>query len=85
MAKASPPATHCAAPRGPRPAATAPSGRQEEGPVFAIELLTAKARENGWTLLFPDRHPHTGGDHQHAAHLESRDGFEIELITPHTA
>ncbi|WP_239516881.1 MULTISPECIES: glyoxalase [unclassified Streptomyces] len=50
-----------------------------------VELLTAKARENGWMLLFPDRHPHAGGDHQHVAHLESRDGFEIELIAPHTA
>ncbi|MGW6875907.1 VOC family protein [Streptomyces xanthophaeus] len=47
-----------------------------------VDLLTAKARENGWTLLFPDRHPHAGGTHQHAAYLESRDGFEIELVTP---
>ncbi|MGW9369630.1 VOC family protein [Streptomyces xanthophaeus] len=47
-----------------------------------VDLLTAKARENGWTLLFPDRHPHAGGNHQHAAYLESRDGFEIELVAP---
>ncbi|MFE5512239.1 VOC family protein [Streptomyces sp. NPDC056529] len=47
-----------------------------------VDILTAKACENGWTLLFPDRHPHAGGAHQHAAYLESRDGFEIELITP---
>ncbi|MEV7111716.1 glyoxalase [Streptomyces anulatus] len=30
----------------------------------------------------PDRHPHAGGSHQHAAYLESRDGFEIELVAP---
>lgn len=23
-----------------------------------VDLLTAKAQENGWTLLFPDTHPH---------------------------
>lgn len=50
-----------------------------------VDLLVAKARENGWTLLFPDRHPHAGGSHQHAAYLESRDGFEIELVAPLTA
>ncbi|MEV7730114.1 VOC family protein [Streptomyces sp. NPDC087917] len=47
-----------------------------------VDLLTAKARENGWTLLFPDRHPHAGGNHQHAAYLESTDGFETELVAP---
>lgn len=47
-----------------------------------VDLLTSKARENGWTLLFPDRHPHAGGSHQHTAYLESRDGFEIELVAP---
>ncbi|WP_424216488.1 VOC family protein (plasmid) [Streptomyces sp. BI20] len=47
-----------------------------------VELLTAKARENGWTLLFPDRHPHAGGPHHHAAYLASRDAFEIELVAP---
>lgn len=45
-----------------------------------VDLLTAKAQDNGWTLLFPDRHPHAGGAHQYAAYLESRDGFEIELV-----
>ncbi|MFE9912446.1 VOC family protein [Streptomyces clavifer] len=47
-----------------------------------VDLLTSKARENGWTLLFPDSHPHAGGSHQHTAYLESRDGFEIELVAP---
>ncbi|WP_078998529.1 VOC family protein [Streptomyces sp. WM4235] len=50
-----------------------------------VDLLTKKAQENGWTLLFPDRHPHAGGTHQHTAYLESRDDFEIELIAPGTA
>ncbi|MCX5078496.1 VOC family protein [Streptomyces sp. NBC_00424] len=50
-----------------------------------INLLTTKAQENGWTLLFTDRHPHAGGTHQHSAYLESRDGFEIELVSADTA
>ncbi|MFJ3908379.1 VOC family protein [Streptomyces vinaceus] len=50
-----------------------------------VDLLTARARENGWTLLFPDRHPHAGGTHQHAAYLESTDGFEIELVASSTS
>ncbi|WP_329082357.1 glyoxalase [Streptomyces niveus] len=45
-----------------------------------VDLLTTKAQENGWTLLFPDRHPHAGGPQQYAAYLESTDGFEIELV-----
>ncbi|MER6523119.1 VOC family protein [Streptomyces sp. NPDC001553] len=50
-----------------------------------VDLLTTKAQENGWTLLFSDRHPHAGGDHQPGAYLENRDGFEIELVGPSTA
>ncbi|MFD5936322.1 VOC family protein [Streptomyces sp. NPDC060333] len=50
-----------------------------------VDLLTAKAQENGWTLLFTDRHPHAGGTHQHSAYLESRDRFEIELVSTDTA
>lgn len=47
-----------------------------------VDLLTNKAQDNGWTLLFPDRHPHAGGPQQHAAYLENTDHFEIELIAP---
>lgn len=47
-----------------------------------VDLLTSKAQDNGWTLLFPDRHPHAGGPQQHAAYLENTDHFEIELIAP---
>ncbi|MYT68299.1 MULTISPECIES: VOC family protein [unclassified Streptomyces] len=45
-----------------------------------VDALTKKALEHGWTLLFPDRHPHAGGPQQHAAYLENSDGFEIELV-----
>ncbi|MFE5098089.1 VOC family protein [Streptomyces sp. NPDC056638] len=45
-----------------------------------VDLITAKAQENGWTLLFPDTHPHAGGTQQYAAYLENTDHFEIELV-----
>ncbi|WP_420037640.1 VOC family protein [Streptomyces sp. cg28] len=45
-----------------------------------VDTLTEKALEQGWTLLFPDRHPRAGGPHQYAAYLENSDGFEIELV-----
>lgn len=45
-----------------------------------VDELTTAALARGWKLLFSDRHPHAGGDHQHAAYLENADGFEIELV-----
>jgi catechol 2,3-dioxygenase-like lactoylglutathione lyase family enzyme len=45
-----------------------------------VDALTAAALRRGWRLLFADRHPHAGGDHQYAAYLEDKDGFEIELV-----
>ncbi|MBZ6135481.1 VOC family protein [Streptomyces olivaceus] len=46
-----------------------------------VDTLTDKATSGaGWTLLFPERHPHAGGSQQYAAYLANRDGFEIELI-----
>lgn len=35
---------------------------------------------HGWTLLFPERHPHAGGPDHYAAYLASTDGFEVELV-----
>ncbi|MDT0343891.1 VOC family protein [Streptomyces litchfieldiae] len=45
-----------------------------------VDTLTDRALNHGWTLLFPDRHPHAGGPQQYAAYLENTDGFEIELV-----
>jgi hypothetical protein len=30
--------------------------------------------------MFPERHPHAGGEQTYAAYLENIDGFEIELV-----
>jgi len=45
-----------------------------------VDKLTAEAPEHGWTLLFPDRHPHAGGPGHYAAYLASTDGYEAELV-----
>ncbi|MFG6192941.1 VOC family protein [Nonomuraea sp. JJY05] len=45
-----------------------------------VDALAEQAPANGWTLMFPDRHPYAGGEHHYAAYLEDRDGFEIELV-----
>lgn len=50
------------------------------GDPARVDALTAAAVRRGWRLLFADRHPHAGGDHQYAAYLEDPDGFEIELV-----
>ena len=45
-----------------------------------LDALVEQAPAHGWTLMFPDRHPHAGGDQHYAAYLEDKDGFEIELV-----
>jgi catechol 2,3-dioxygenase-like lactoylglutathione lyase family enzyme len=45
-----------------------------------VDALVAGAPEHGWSLMFPERHPHAGGLDQYAAYLENHDGFEVELV-----
>ncbi|MGA7205968.1 MAG: hypothetical protein WBX27_15190 [Specibacter sp.] len=45
-----------------------------------MDTLAAAAVDNGWTLMFADKHPHAGGPGSYAAYLENTDGFEIELV-----
>jgi catechol 2,3-dioxygenase-like lactoylglutathione lyase family enzyme len=45
-----------------------------------VDALADEAPANGWTLLFPDRHPHAGGPDHYAAYLASTDAFEVELV-----
>ncbi|MFJ8128703.1 VOC family protein [Streptomyces hydrogenans] len=46
----------------------------------AVDALVAEAPHHGWSLMFPDRHPHAGGAQHYAAYLENADGFEVELV-----
>jgi catechol 2,3-dioxygenase-like lactoylglutathione lyase family enzyme len=50
------------------------------GPRSAVDLLVAEAPAHGWSLLFPERHPHAGGPDHYAAYLADRDGYEVELV-----
>jgi catechol 2,3-dioxygenase-like lactoylglutathione lyase family enzyme len=45
-----------------------------------VDALAAEATAHGWRLMFPDRHPHAGGQDHYAAYLENADAFEIELV-----
>jgi catechol 2,3-dioxygenase-like lactoylglutathione lyase family enzyme len=45
-----------------------------------VDTLVTNAEPNGWTLLFPGRHPHAGGPDHYAAYLANADGFEVELV-----
>ncbi|WP_188191203.1 VOC family protein [Nonomuraea sp. SYSU D8015] len=45
-----------------------------------LDFLVEQAPLHGWTLMFPDRHPHAGGEQHYAAYLEDQDGFEVELV-----
>jgi hypothetical protein len=49
-----------------------------------VDTLTADGPAHGWTLLFPDRHPHAGGPDHYAAYLTNTDGFEVELVANET-
>ncbi|MEU6246229.1 VOC family protein [Glycomyces sp. NPDC047010] len=50
------------------------------GTAAEVERLAAEGPAHGWTLMFPDRHPHAGGPDHYAAYLEDRDGYEVELV-----
>ena len=49
-----------------------------------VDTLTAAAPAHGWTLLFPETHPHAGGPSHYAAYLANTDGFETELVADET-
>jgi catechol 2,3-dioxygenase-like lactoylglutathione lyase family enzyme len=49
-----------------------------------VDRLAAEGPAHGWTLLFPDRHPHAGGPDHYAAYLANTDGFEVELVAGET-
>lgn len=54
--------------------------REHAGDQAQVDGLTAAAAENGWSLMFADKHPHAGGPQTYAAYLSNADGYEVELI-----
>ncbi|GAA2522823.1 hypothetical protein [Pilimelia columellifera] len=47
-----------------------------------LDDIVSAAPENGWALLFPDRHPHAGGPDIYAGYLADADGYQVELVGP---
>lgn len=45
-----------------------------------LDRLCAEAPGHGWSLLFPEKHPHAGGAGHCAAYLEDGSGYEVELV-----
>ncbi|MFI2303760.1 VOC family protein [Actinacidiphila glaucinigra] len=45
-----------------------------------LDTLVTRSPLHGWTLMFPELHPHAGGEEHYAAYLENGDGFEVELV-----
>lgn len=50
------------------------------GDRVRVEAIANQAADNGWTLMFNDRHPHAGGTDHYAAYLTNTDGYEVELV-----
>ncbi|MEU8297863.1 VOC family protein [Micromonospora sp. NPDC048909] len=50
------------------------------GPPAAVDRLVDAAPGYGWTLLFPNRHPHAGGPQTYAGYLSDGQGYEVELV-----
>jgi catechol 2,3-dioxygenase-like lactoylglutathione lyase family enzyme len=50
------------------------------GPAAEVDRLVVAAPGHGWSLLFPDRHPHAGGPQTYAGYLEDGQGYEVELV-----
>ncbi|GAA2034226.1 hypothetical protein GCM10009740_26030 [Terrabacter terrae] len=45
-----------------------------------VDALVDDCTEAGWALMFAERHPYAGGPQHYAAYLESREGFEVEVV-----
>ena len=48
------------------------------GTHASVDALATAGPAHGWTLLFPQAHPHAGGRDHYAAYLINTDGFEAE-------
>jgi catechol 2,3-dioxygenase-like lactoylglutathione lyase family enzyme len=47
-----------------------------------VDAVAATGPRHGWALLFPDRHPHAGGEQTYSAYLSDPDGYEVEVVGP---
>ncbi len=47
-----------------------------------VDDLTAKLRERGIIILYPDRHPYAGGPDYYAVFFEDPDRIKVEVVAP---
>jgi hypothetical protein len=50
------------------------------GSAADIDRIAGEATDHGWTLLYADRYPPTGGPDHYAAYLENKAGFKVEVV-----
>ena len=47
-----------------------------------VDRLAAAVQARGWRLLYPDRHPHAGGQQAYALYFEGPERLKLELVAP---
>jgi catechol 2,3-dioxygenase-like lactoylglutathione lyase family enzyme len=47
-----------------------------------IDVLTDALRERGVPILYPEKHPHAGGDESYAVFFEDPDRIKVEVVAP---
>lgn len=45
-----------------------------------VDAITEALRARGVTVLYPERHPHAGGDESYAVFFEDPDRIKVELV-----
>ena len=50
-----------------------------------VDEITRWVKDNGYTLLYEDRHPYAGGPNYYAVFLEDPDRFKLEVVAPSAA
>ena len=48
-----------------------------------VDEIASWITDNGYTLLYPDRHPYAGGPNYYAVFCEDPDRFKLEVVAPH--
>lgn len=54
----------------------------QAGSRTIVDELSDWVRAEGWTLLYPDRHPHAGGPDHCALFCEDPDRIKVEVVAP---
>ncbi len=50
-----------------------------------VDQVAKWVKDNGYSLLYEDRHPFAGGEHYYAAFFEDPDRFKLEVVAPSEA